>query len=508
MRRRLLFAFVSLLSALSCVHQPKTAIYSSESNYPDAVAQIFINKCAISGCHNAASAQNAAGLCMDTWEQLLQGGNSGAEIIAFAPKYSPLLYFINTDTSAGAIRATPTMPLSTNGRPMQHLTKDEYNTIEHWIAAGAPDKNGKIPFAENADTRQKIYLVNQGCDLMSVIDAQTNLVMRYTALAQNPYGTEMPHCVKVSPDGAYAYTSFLNGNFIRKMDTRTDKITDSVNVGSLLPGGTGGAWNIVYHSPTSDELMATDWQGNGLATVINTATMTINRAKTTANNLVSPHGIASNLAFDTFFVTAQTGNAIYKFSFKGKLPKLLSLNGLPAAPTRPGATKTPDPHEIMMTPDYSKMFITCESTNEVRVMDAHTDAILDSIKTGAKPQEIAYSMTKPYVFITCTEDEANTRPGAKGSVYVINYNTHEVVKVLYGDFYQPHGIAVDDRYGKIYVASANILGDGPAPHHATACKGNAGWYSVYDLNTLEPVNNKRYQVTIAPYSAAPRFKTP
>jgi DNA-binding beta-propeller fold protein YncE len=162
----------------------------------------------------------------------------------------------------------------------------------------------------------------------------------------------------------------------------------------------------------------------------------------------------------------------------------------------------------MMTPNYKKLFITCESTNEVSIMDAYTDAILDSIRTGTKPQEIAFSQSKPYVFITCMEDAANTRPGCKGSVYVINYNTHEVVTVLYGDFYQPHGIAVDDRYGKIYIASSNSSTLGPAAHHATACDGNAGWYSVYDLNTLAPLNNKRYQVTVMPYSAATRFTTP
>jgi DNA-binding beta-propeller fold protein YncE len=103
---------------------------------------------------------------------------------------------------------------------------------------------------------------------------------------------------------------------------------------------------------------------------------------------------------------------------------------------------------------------------------------------------------------------AATLPGRRGSVYVINYNTYEVVAVLNGDFYQPHGITVDDQTGTLLVASTNGNPDGPAPHHATACGGRAGWYSVYDINTLLPRSNKRYQVTVMPYSADTRFKNP
>ena len=104
------------------------------------------------------------------------------------------------------------------------------------------------------------------------------------------------------------------------------------------------------------------------------------------------------------------------------------------------------------------------------------------------------------------EDDANPLAGRKGSVYVINYITNEVVQVIYGDFYQPHGITVDDRTGQFVVASSNANPSGPAPHHATACGGRAGWYNVYSLNTLQPVNSRRYQVTVMPYSADVRFR--
>ena len=39
-----------------------------ESNYPPAVAEIIVNKCATSGCHNSLSRANAGGLDYSTWD--------------------------------------------------------------------------------------------------------------------------------------------------------------------------------------------------------------------------------------------------------------------------------------------------------------------------------------------------------------------------------------------------------------------------------------------------------
>src|SRR5690606_30121965 len=116
---------------------------------------------------------------------------------------------------------------------------------------------------------------------------------------------------------------------------------------------------------------------------------------------------------------------------------------------------------------------------------------------------IAMSKSKPYALITCMEDNSSN-PGFRGSVYVIDYNTFETTKID-GPFFQPHGIAVDDRNGTFYVASRNATQDGPAPHHSSSCAGRNGYYNVYDLNTLKRLP-KRYEVTVEPYSADVRFK--
>jgi YVTN family beta-propeller protein len=270
-----------------------------------------------------------------------------------------------------------------------------------------------------------------------------------------------------------------------------------------------GSWNILYLAPGDTALATSDWTSNGRILYANTGSMTTQPWLTGSGTglFVYPHGITSDAKFDTCFITAQYGNVVYRYAPKVPHYKKISINSNPPVTTSSGDNLSPNPHEILMAPGYNKYFVTCQGTNEVRVMDAHTDAVLATIPTGTFPQEMAISLTKPYLFVSCMEDASNPLPGFKGSVYVINYNTHAVEKVLYGEFYQPHGIAVDDINGRVLIASTNSNPLGPAPHHATACGGRAGWYSIFDLNNLAPASTKRYQVAVMPYSADVRFKT-
>ena len=492
----ILTVFVCLVIACitACVHKPQISVTPADGNYPADVAKVILNKCATAGCHDQASYQNADGLLLDTWEHLFNGGVSGAEAVAYSPLYSPLLYYCNTNAALGVVATDP-------GHLVVPIDQADYMTLYNWIENGAPDKNGNIPFATNPDTRRKIYMTQQGCDLLTVIDAASNQVMRYIPIGADPANIESPHCVRVSSDGLYAYVSFLNGNYIQKIDTRTDKVVSSVNVGS-------GSWNMLYLSPMDTALVTTDWVGNGQVVYTNTAAMQTESNLTGSGSgaFVYPHGITSNATFDTTFITAQYGNVIYKYAPAVPYYKKISLNSSAPTTTDTSDHSSPDPHDLFMVPDYSRYFVSCESTNEVRVMDAHNDQLLATIPVGTFPQELAISNTQPYMFVTCQEDAANPNTGCKGSVYVINYNTYAVVKILYGDFYQPHGITVDDKDGLIYIPSRNANPNGPAPHHSTSCAGRPGWYTIYNLNTLTPLNTYRYDLPVDPYSAAVRFK--
>lgn len=480
--------FISFLFA-SCKHEIPIATPAPTNNgYPTAISNIITTRCAINGCHNAASYQGSGGILLDTWDHMFNGGNNGADVIPFAADNSSLLYFVNTYPELG-ITFPPTMPYQQVPNPQAILTRDEYEMMRNWVAAGAPDINGNIPFATNATTRQKIYVTMQGCDLIAVVDGARKVVMRYIPIGMSP-SIESPHCVRFDTAGRYAYTCFYGGNYVQKIDVNTDTVVASLDIGI-------GSWNVVKLSPDGNHMIVSDWEQNGKIVLVNTQSMTLEQQYSGPNLFVYPHGLANNADFSMFYATAQYGNVVYKFSPSGYY-KQVSLDGNP-----PATISSLDPHEIIMSPDYSKYFVTCQNSNEVRVMDANADTLIKVIPVGIKPQEFAISTTRPYLFVTCIED-STPNAGFKGSVYAINYNTYEATRID-GQFYQPHGITVDDKNGVFYIVSENSNPNGPAPHHVSDCGGRDGYYNVYDLNTFQKLP-RRYEVTADPYSADIRFK--
>ncbi|MEI8279456.1 MAG: hypothetical protein WCG87_06805 [Bacteroidota bacterium] len=472
-------------------HAPVAPVAPSDGNFPPEVAKIFINKCATAGCHNQASYQNAAGLLLDTWEHLFNGDNSGSVVIPYSLGYSNLLFFINTDSTQGP-KAVPTMPLNA-----ATLSKDEYNTIKNWIAVGAPDKKGNIAFSSSRDTRQKIYISQQGCDVIAVVDAKTKLTMRIIPVGMDPNKIEVPHSIETTSDGKYAYVSFVQGTYLQKIDLQTDSVVASLDLN--LPGQELTSWGTLNVSDDGNNIMVSYYDGTiGNVILIDAVNMVVLQ-RYGAGAFVKPHGTASLPTFDTFYVSAQNGNIIYKISKDGTFFKKVTVDG--AAPTTAAGTR--DLHEIEMASDGSKYFVTCQASNEVRVMDAHADTLIKAIPVGIYPQDMAISNSTPYLFVTCEQDNS-THAGFKGSVFAINYNTYETIRID-GDFYQPNGIAVDDQNGLLYIVSRNLTG-GVVAHHTSICGGNDGWYNVYDLKTFKPLNNIRYEGASDSYDASTRFE--
>ncbi len=489
------FALAGALLLAGCTHEPPaTTVAPTAGTYPAAIGRIIESRCA--GCHNAANASQSGGLRLDTWNALFDGGSSGAVAVPYHLDNSVLLHYINTYPDLGTV-AAPTMPIST-GTPATDsiLSRAEVQLFRDWIAKGAPDADGNVPFASDADTRQKIYITMQACGLVGVVDAQRRVVMRYIPVGSN--AQSVPHAVRVSPDGRYAYVTLSSGGGVVKIDTRTDAV---VGMADLRQYAGGGVWNVVHLSEDGKRFAVTDFTGQGGLYIVNTETMQVTDRFAGFTN---PHAITSDAAFSTLYITSQNGNTVYRVTPATRDIKLVSLDG--NAPNFSAGTL--DPHEIQMAPDGSKYFVTCQASNDVRVVDAKTDSVLAVIPVGAYPQEFALSSgTQPYLFVTCMNDGSQNN-GFLGSVYVINYQTMQVVKAIYGPFWQPHGIAVDARSGIVYVASRNASNSGIPPHHAGSCGGRNGWYSLIDLNTLNPVGTKRFEVSEEPYSADVRFKGP
>jgi len=67
---------------------------------------------------------------------------------------------------------------------------------------------------------KKIYLTNQGCDLVAVIDAKSRLIMRYIPIGDA--SDKAPHDIEVSVTGCMRIFLFTMAAMSRKIDTRKD----------------------------------------------------------------------------------------------------------------------------------------------------------------------------------------------------------------------------------------------------------------------------------------------
>lgn len=507
MTNRIILFIISTFAAAiwmsSCKHEPFPAPSSnvdSFGNFPPEIGRIFVKKCA-EGCHDPANKEVNNNLAMDTWEHLFEGGNNGAVVVPYSPQYSSLMYFINTDSSRGVV-VGPTMPYNKNppyNRPP--LSDEEYNTIRDWIAKGAPDKNGNIPFASNAAARQKIYMTMQGCGLVGVIDAKSKLIMRYIKVTGS-IDDYSPHTVRFDDAGKYAYVCFSsNGQTLVKIDATTDQVVSRI---PLNMGGSnyGYSWNAFHVS--GNKIAVTNLSSGSSGKIMIVDSDNPNDTYPFREGMQYPHGITSNASFDTFYVTAQYSNAIYRVWARGY--EEISIDGYPVHFNADTTMPSPNPHEIAMSPDGSKLFITCQGTNEVRILDPHTNAILGAIPVGRYPQEMAFSKKLPLLFVTCMEDGSIFGPPSKGSIYIIDYNTNARVGIIEGKFAQPHGIAVDDINGLIFFANRNVDPNGIAPHHTSDCgNGRNGFYQPFDLFTRQSAGVKN-EATPDPYGCDVRFK--
>lgn len=480
MRFKRIFLFFPLVLIITCTKD----IGVQDSGYPPEISRIIVNKCATSGCHTYESKEAAAGLALETWEQMFEGGRNGAACIPYSHAYSTLFLFTNTYPDLG-VTNSPTMPY--NQAP---LSREEVIMLMNWIDAGAPNSEGKVAFSGNS-YRKKVYVTNQGCDVVTVFDAATQLQMRYIPVGAMS-SIESPHMVKVAPDGKHWYVIFNDtASHVQKFRT-----SDDVKVGEL--DITIGSWSTFSISNDSKSGFAIDWNPDGRIAHIDLDNMTLSGGSPWSG-FWDAHGSALNAKGDTLLVTARFGNYIHKVPVNDPSAFVeVALN----PPAFPSPTSLLDPHQIAFSPDSLSYYVTCAKSNEVRVMRASDDALLAVIPTGQFPQEMSFSKTTPYLFVTC-EKEFTAPDTTGGSVDVINYMTNTWVKRLTLNMSEPNGVAVDDAHGLVYVANRN-RNLGVHPHHKNACGGNNGYVSFIDLYMLEVIPDKKIEVATDPYSIAVR----
>ena len=473
--------YFTLLFLISC---KKDIGYVNIGDYPHDIGRIISTSCSVSGCHNAKSFQAASSLNLETWQNMFAGSGSGSPVIPYSSKFSSLCYYINTYAELG-LQNTPTMPLNKKA-----LSFDDVKKIKDWIEAGAPDINGNIKWADNP-LRKKVYAVNQGCDVVTVFDAETQLPMRFIEVGNKTSTIESPHQVRVSPDGKYWYVIFINNNIMQKYRCSDDSYVGDIPMSPLAAGtGTTNAldWNTFVISKDSKRAYCVSWTSSGSIAALDLENKKLIHF---IGGQYFPHAIALDATEQNIYVGAQTGNFIIKIDTAFSGSNQYSLENGPF-----NYSSSLDPHDIILSPPPSnELLITCQKSNEVRIFNTSTNLVTNTITTGKYPQEIIFSPLFNSYFVSCTYD-STTFTNSMGLVSKISASGYAVTNLKVG--YQPHGLAIDENKRLLYVTSRNIQSNGPAPHHSSQCQGRNGFVNFIDLLSFS-VLPKRYELSVDPY---------
>lgn len=471
---------------VSCRHKPVLPNYIG-SGYPDQVSAIMLTKCAVSGCHNSISYEGAAGLNLETWENLFKGAGTGSVVIPYRPDFSSMCYFLNTYKDLG-ITLEPSMPL--NQTP---LTREEYLLFKNWIASGAPDRNGNIKFSDDP-TRKKIYVINRLCDVVTVFDSETLLQMRYVTVG-NKEASEFPYCIKISPDKKYWYVSFFaQSDIVQKFSAENDQLVGSLNLGT-------GSWTSFAITSDSKHGYFVDNSSTGRIVYADLENLSIIASYDFNGKLQYPIGIALDEELKKIYLGTISGNFLYKIDISDPVNPILygmPIDGTATVDMQPAL----DPAELLPDPATHMCYVACTRSKEIRALDMRMDAVIAAIPLNTAPAYMSLSKSVNKLFVTCPDDTMSFA-GNRGLVAVIDIHTNSVYKrILSG--YQPYGIAVDDERKMVAVVNANISSGGPASHHVSGCGQKNGNVTFIDLNTLSLIPGIKREVAVYPFGAAVR----
>ena len=419
------------------------------------VQRLLDAKC--TSCHAGADA--ARGLHLDSWQALIAGSDHGEAVIAYDAARS-LLIEMTTKLVGGPHPAEV---------GAETLNDAEVALLSEWIDEGAPSETGEIPFA---DAQHLLYAANQSVALVSVIDMETNQVIRTVDLQEHGLPENAsPHHIAVEPDGSYWYVSAIAANQILKFD-RDNELVERNDF--ERPG-------LLALDPDGENLYA----GRSMASISPPQAIgVIRRSDMTLEEvgifLPRPHAMAVRPGAGTVYTASLAVNQIASFYPEDEAVELDELEG-------------DRQHTIVgfaVSPDGLWMVGTTELTGYVFVFDlerAPDMTPVDTLAVNAAPWHPVFTPDGRWVYVGNNRDN---------TVNVIDMETRTLAKVIEGNgLAQPHGAAVSPDGRFAYISSRNLemsedqgrAGHVYTPRYDLGDNARAGTVVVIDTESQEIV---------------------
>jgi DNA-binding beta-propeller fold protein YncE len=376
--------------------------------------EVLTAKC--SSCHGAEKAE--AGLRLDSWEHIMAGSRYGEAVIAFDPDNS-LMIELATKLKGGA------HPGEVEG---DTLSVEEVDAIRTWIADGARNGDGNVAFA---DARNLVYACNQGEAVVSVIDADANVVIRNIDLKKLGYGPNAkPHHVAVEPGGEHWFVSLIGENRVLKFNRANELVGEAE---FEVPG-------MLAYDANRDVL----YVGRSMSAVNPPQSIgVINPGDMSADEIdvfvPRPHALAVSLTGDYVYTASLAQNTIVALDAETYEATLTDLGG--RVHTLVQFARSPDGSSLSAGGQLSGTFIRFDATAPPAV------TVSDSLSLGGMPWHPVFG---PDGLLFVPNKGMN-------SVAVVEVSLPEVVTVIRGKgLAQPHGSAVSSDGRHVYVSNNNM----------------------------------------------------
>ncbi|NOX64991.1 MAG: YncE family protein [Chlorobi bacterium] len=438
-KKSLFLTFISItliLAVSSCTltENPDEAL-KKENNYYETkdVSNILNGTCAASGCHAESNPVN--GFSTEIQPQIMLGasnrplegvrnyGYGGDDVIPYSVEKSLLMQFINGNIVE---------KLSYNHSSI--LSTNQITTIKNWIADGAQDYKGDVPYFLPESYR--VYVCNQNSEDISVVDG-TNKVVSYLNDVYDPL-TEFDTPYWVSEYGDYYYVTLSSaGQLIkfRKTDNSPVLSISGLSEPGIIKINSDGTKAYVSRASTTEFTYSSIY-------VIDLTNMFIQKE---INLPISglPHGMALDKQRGFLFVADAVNNLIH----------VINIFSDQLIDSRFDLVNDYYPLFLGISPDGNYLYITANKTNQLLVANAGSRSVISKINLLSNPMGVTVSSTGQKIYVASGGGNA-VEVITKTAAFWDKTNT-----ITHPAFSMPFGIDItsDDRY--VYVTNQNLEGD-------------------------------------------------